>query len=148
VRWRWLTVTTLHAFVAAAILVLASSVGLWAGARLVQAPVSVSQLAEPMAGTLPLIALFTGIAALVFGIAPRLTVAVPVTLAALSYLLDTFGAMLSWPHAVLALSPFHHLARLPGTPMTTTAIVVMTATGVAAAAAGIVAFARRDLRGA
>jgi len=111
-------------------------------------PVSVSQLAEPLAGTLPVIALFTGIAVLAFGIAPRLTVAAPVTLAVLSYLLDTFAAMLHWPHAVLTVSPFHHLARLPGTPMTTAAVLVMTAVGATAAAVGIVAFARRDLRGA
>lgn len=85
---------------------------------------------------------------LVFGIAPRLTVVVPVTLAVLGYLLDTFGTALDWPNAVLALSPFHHLGRLPGAPMTLAAIAVMTAIGAAAATAGIAAFAQRDLRGA
>ena len=147
VRWRWLAVTTGYAFLAAAILVSATTAALWAGTQLVDAPVTTGQVIEPMAGTLPLVVLFTGVAVLVFGIAPRLTVVVPVTLAVLGYLLDTFGTALDWPTAVLTLSPFHHLARLPGHPMTLTAVLVMTAIGVAAAAAGIAAFARRDLRG-
>ena len=148
VRWRWLAVTTGHAFLAAAILVSATTAALWAGTQLVDAPITTWQVIEPMAGTLPLVVLFTGVAVLVFGITPRLTVIVPVTLAVLSYLLDTFGTALDWPTAVLAVSPFHHLARLPGQPMTLTAVLVMTAMGAAAAAAGIAAFARRDLRGA
>ena len=114
VRWRWLAVTAALGFLAAAVLVVASGFALWAGAKLGNAPIAVSQVAEPMAGTLPLVVLFTGIAVLVFGLRPRLTVAVPVTLAVLTYLLNTFGATLDWPQAVLALSPFHHLARLPG----------------------------------
>lgn len=148
VRWRWLTTTAALAFVATVLLVVGSSIGLYAGARLVGADVTAGQVAEPMVGTLPLVALFIGLAVLVFAVAPRLTIGLTVTLAVLGYLLDTFGTMLEWPHAVLALSPFHHLARLPGQPMTMSAAVAMTAMGVAAAAAGIVVFGRRDLQGA
>lgn len=147
VRWRWLSVTTAHAFLAGTLLVLLAGAGLWAGAQLVEAPVSAQQVAEPMAGTLPVVALFTGIAVLAFGVAPRLTVALPVTLAVLGYLLDTFGSMLDWPPSVLGLSPFHHLARLPGQPMTLTAVLVVSGIGAAAATVGVVAFSRRDLRG-
>jgi ABC-2 type transport system permease protein len=71
-----------------------------------------------------------------------------VTLVVLGYLLDTFGTLLEWPAPVLALSPFHHLSRLPGAPMGTGPVLVMTAAGLVAAAVGVVAFARRDLRGA
>jgi ABC-2 type transport system permease protein len=148
VRWRWLTVTALYASLAATVLVAVAATALWAGSQLVDAPVSTFQVIEPMAGTLPLVALFTGIAVLTFGLAPRLTVVVPVTLAVLGYLLDSFGTALHWPLAVLGLSPFHHLARLPGSPMTATAVLMMTTLGIAAAAAGIAVFARRDLRGA
>ena len=123
VRWRWLAVTTGYALLAAAILVAATTAALWAGTQLVDAPVTTWQVIEPMAGTLPLVVLFTGVAVLTFGIAPRLTVAVPVTLAVLGYLLDTFGTALDWPNAVLGISPFHHLARLPGDPMTLTAVL-------------------------
>jgi ABC-2 type transport system permease protein len=148
VRWRWLAVTATYAFLAAVILVAAAGAALWAGTQLVEAPVTTAQVIEPMAGTLPLVALFTGVAVLIFGVAPRLTVVVPVTLAVVGYLLDTFGTTLDWPNAILAFSPFHHLARLPGDPMSLTAALVMTAIGAAAAMAGIGAFAHRDLRGA
>ena len=147
-RRRWLIITTVQALLAAVILVIACGAGLWAGAELVDAQVTVSQVVKPLVGTLPLVTLFVGISVLAFGLAPRLTVAMPVTLAVLAYLLDTFGTMLDWPHAVLVLSPFHHLARLPGAPMGATTAMVMTAVGVAAAAVGVAAFARRDLRGA
>jgi ABC-2 type transport system permease protein len=148
VRWQWLAATAAYAFLAATILVVVSGVGLWAGAQWVDAPVSAGQVAEPMAGTLPLVALFTGVTVLVFGLVPRVTVVLPVTLAVVAYLLETFGSALEWPGVVLGLSPFHHLARLPGAPMTLTAIVVLTAIGLAAAALGVVAFARRDLHSA
>lgn len=85
---------------------------------------------------------------LTFAAAPRLTVALPVSLAVVGYLLDTFGAMLEWPAAVLSLSPFHHLARLPGQPMTATAAVTLCGLGLLAAALGVAVFGRRDLQGA
>jgi ABC-2 type transport system permease protein len=148
VRWRWLAITAAHALLAALLLAAATTAALWAGTRAVDAPVTTWQVIEPLLGTVPLLVLFTGLAVLTFGIAPELTVVVPVTLAVLGYLLDTFGAALAWPDAVLGLSPFHHLARLPGEPMTPAAVAVITAIGLAAAIAGVVAFARRDLRGA
>ena len=147
-RGPWLAVAAAQALVAAVMLVTVSAAALWVGARLAGVRVTVGQVLEPMAGTVPLVALFVGIATLAFGLAPRLTVAVPVTFAVLSYLLDIFGALLGWPDLVLALSPFHHLARLPATPMSMTAVLTLFALGVAAAAGGIVAFTRRDLRGA
>jgi ABC-2 type transport system permease protein len=110
--------------------------------------VTAGQVAEPVAGTVPLVMAFTGLAVLVFAVAPRLTVALPVTVAVLTYLLDTFGAMLHWPDAVLALSPYHHLSRLPSQPMTTSAVRVMAGLGLGLAAAGIAAFCRRDVQGA
>lgn len=148
VRWRWLAVTSGYAFAAALLLMVATTAALWAGAQLVDAPVTTARVVEAMAGTLPVVVLFTGIAVLVYGLAPRLTVGLTVTLAVLGYLLDTFGTLLDWPGVVLGVSPFHHLARLPAQPMTFTSIAVMTATGLVAAAAGIFAFARRDLHGA
>lgn len=148
VRWRWLRSTSLYALLAGAVLIAATTAALWLGTSLVDAPVSTRQVLEPMLGTLPLLALFTGLAVLSFGLVPRATVVVPVTLGALSYLLESFGTALHWPTSVLSLSPFHHLARLPGQPMTLSAVVVMSAVGVGAAAVGIIAFTRRDLANA
>jgi ABC-2 type transport system permease protein len=148
IRWRWLAIITAQAFAAAALLAAASGVSLWAGGQLVDSGVTAAQVAEPMAATLPLLALSTGIATLSFGLVPRLTIALPVTITVLSYLLETFGTMLGWPSSAVGISPFHHLARLPSTPMTTTSILVLTSTGLATAAIGITAFAHRDQHGA
>lgn len=148
VRWRLLTASTALAFAADVVLVVVSGAGLWAGAQLVHVEVSVADVAKPLAGTLPLVILFTGIAVLTFALAPRLTVIIPVTLSVAAYLLDTFGQMLDWPHAIIALSPYHHLMRLPGTPMTTLSVVVMIGLGLAAALVGVVVFSRRDVAGA
>jgi ABC-2 type transport system permease protein len=147
VRWRLLTSTAVLAVGAGALLILISGVGLWAGATLVDAKVTVGQVAEPMAGTLTIVVLFVGIAVLTYGLVPRLTTAVPVTLAVLTFLLETFGQILKWPDVIVGASPFNHLARLPASPLTVTAAVVMTTLGLATAAIGIIAFARRDLKG-
>ena len=146
VRWRWLTVTTVHAFVAATFLVAATGGGLWTGAQLVDAPVTASQVVEPMAGTLPLVALFTGIAVLVFGIAPRLTTAVPVTRAVIGYLLDIRHAaqVAGRCRGAVTLPPPRAPSRLADDDDRGTG----DAAGVIAAGIGIAAFARRDLRGA
>jgi hypothetical protein len=70
------------------------------------------------------------------------------TRAAIRVPLDTFGTVLDWSTAALAVSSLHRLARLPGEAMTLAAVLVTTAIGATVAAAGIALFARRDLRGA
>jgi ABC-2 type transport system permease protein len=147
VRWRWLAVTAVDALVATAILVVATTLGVWAGAKSVGAPVGVAQVIEPFAGTIPVVVLFVGISVLMYGLLPQLTIALPVTLAVLSYVLEMVGSSLKWPGVVVGVSPFHHLARLPSQPMTSTAIAAMVTAGLLAASLGVVAFARRDLRG-
>jgi ABC-2 type transport system permease protein len=147
VRWRWLAVAMVDAFVATTVLVVVATLGVWAGVRWSGAPVGTADIIEPFAGTLAVVALFIGIAVLVYGVLPQLTIAAPVTLAVVAYVLEMIGSSLKWPGAVLGVSPFHHLARLPSQPMTSTAIIVMVATGVLAGVVGVVTFARRDLRG-
>jgi ABC-2 type transport system permease protein len=148
VRRRWLATTAVHALLSAVLLIGVSGLAVWAGAQSVGAPVTAGQVLEPMAGTVPLLVVFVGVAVLAFGAAPRLTTVLPVTLAVATYLLDTLGTALSWPSWTVTLSPFHHLARLPGDPMTAGAALGLTTLGVLLAAAGLVAFDRRDVGGA
>ena len=147
VRWRWLATAAVDAFVATAVLVVVTALGVWAGVRWSGAPVGARQIIEPFAGTLTVVVLFIGIAVFAYGVLPQLTIAGPVTLAVMAYVLEMVGTSLKWPAVVTGASPFHHLARLPGQPMTATAITVMVAAGAIAAAVGVAAFARRDLRG-
>jgi ABC-2 type transport system permease protein len=147
VRWRWLAMTAVDALLATAVLVVVTTLGVWAGVRWSGAPVGVAQIVQPFAGTLTIVVLFIGIAVLMFGAMPQLTIVAPVTLAVLGYILEMIGSSLRWPAAVVGVSPFHHLARPPSQPMTATAIVVMVGAGLLAAAVGVAAFTRRDLRG-
>lgn len=147
VRWRWLALGATSAGFAATILVATTTAALWAGTRWAGAPVTAGQVVEPMAGILTLVVLFAGIAVLGFGLAPRLTVTAPVTLAVLGYLLEAFGTSLDWPGPLVGVSPFHHLAHLPAAPMTPGAAAALCGIGASAAALGVLAFTRRDLRG-
>lgn len=148
VRWRWLAATTADLLLAAAVLVAGAGAGLWAGASLADAPVSAGDIAEVMAGTVPVVACFTGIAIAAFGLVPRLATILPVVLAVSAYALNAFGTSLDWPSLVLGISPFHHLAQLPASPMTWQSVAVLIGVGAAAAATGIAVFTRRDLRSA
>jgi ABC-2 type transport system permease protein len=95
----------------------------------------------------PVIVLVGGLAVLAFGVAPRLTLAVPVTVAVVGYLLTLVGPALKWPEWVLDLSPFTHLALVPAEPWAATSGIVMTGLGVVAATVGLVGFRRRDIVG-
>jgi Putative exporter of polyketide antibiotics len=59
---------------------------------------------------LPVVLLVGGLAVLTFGLLPRLTVAVPVTVTVVGYLVTLLGPALLWPDWVLNVSPFTHLA--------------------------------------
>lgn len=95
----------------------------------------------------PVVLLAGGLSVLAFGVAPRLTVAVPVTVTVVGYVLTLVGPALKWPQWVLDLSPFTHLALVPAEPWAATSGTVMAGLGLLAAAAGLVAFRRRDIVG-
>jgi ABC-2 type transport system permease protein len=105
------------------------------------------QATSAVLNTVPVVVLAGGMAVLALGLAPRLTVAVPVTVTVVGYILTLVGPALSWPQWVLNLSPFTHLALVPADPWAATSGTAMTALGVLAAAGGLVAFRRRDLVG-
>jgi ABC-2 type transport system permease protein len=94
------------------------------------------------------VVLFAGVAFLVLGAAPRLTVGLTIGLAALTYVVQLVGPMLEWPSYLVGLSPFHHLAPVPAEPYALVAGLVMAGLGVLATLLGMAAFERRDLAGA
>lgn len=145
-RARWLGVQAALALAATVIVVLSAGAGIWAGAALGDAAVSAAQAFRPVLWTVPLVVLFGGVAVLAFGVVPRLTVALPVGLALLAYLLDLLGPVLDLPPSVLDLSPFAWLP-LPGEQPSLAAALVLVALGGVATAVGAAAFVRRDLTG-
>jgi len=91
---------------------------------------------------------FAGLSVLVFGVAPRLTVAVGASAAIVAYVVEVVGPVLDWPGWLVGLSPFHHLEAVPVDPFGLHAAIVMVTIGIVLTATGIVAFERRDLVGA
>jgi ABC-2 type transport system permease protein len=92
----------------------------------------------------PAVLLVAGLAALLFGLAPR---AIGLTWALLGYALvvGLFGPLMDLPGWAVSLSPFEHVGRLPLTTVRATPLALLTLLAAAAAAAGLAGFRRRDL---
>lgn len=144
-RRRWLGGHVLGTAGAVAVLAIVAAGATWLGAVAAGAEVSAGDAFAGVFNALPAVAVFAGLTVLVFGVAPRLTVAVGASVPLVAYVLEVVGPLLEWPDAVVGLSPFHHLEEVPVDPFGVTAAVVMTAIGVVLAVAGVVAFERRDL---
>jgi ABC-2 type transport system permease protein len=145
-RLRWLGGHLLLTGVGAVLLTVVTGVAIWAGARIAGS----DELGLPDAlgasvNTLSVVALVTGLTVGMYGLAPRLTVSVPLTVAVSTFVLYLLGPALKWPDWALNLSPFTHLAMVPQQTWAGTAAVVMCGIGVTLAAAGAIAFRRRDL---
>jgi ABC-2 type transport system permease protein len=84
------------------------------------------------------------IAVLLFGGMPRIAMAAWGVLGAF-LLLGQLGPVLKLSQAVMDLSPFTHVPKLPGGDFSGTPVVALTAVAVAISAAGLVGFRRRDI---
>ncbi|MEI8081560.1 MAG: hypothetical protein WCI74_06905, partial [Actinomycetes bacterium] len=147
-RWRWLGGHVLCLIAAVVLLSATAGVAMWLSGRAAGAQVSAAQFFAAAFNALPMVMVFAGLSVLVFGVAPRLTVAVGASAAVVAYVLQMVGPALKWPEWTLGISPFHHLAAVPVDPFGWTAAIVMVVVGAVLAVVGIVAFGRRDLVGA
>ncbi|WP_443046573.1 ABC transporter permease [Streptomyces sp. NBC_00247] len=96
---------------------------------------------------LPAIWLLGGVAVLLYGAAPRIAAAGSWGAAGLCLVLGWIGPAAGLPQAVLDVSPFAHLPKLPGEGLRGWALSGLTAGAAALVAAGLTALRRRDLRG-
>jgi ABC-2 type transport system permease protein len=147
-RRRWLAGHVLGLGAAVVLLAAVAAGATCAGAAIGGADVTAGDAFAAVFNAFPAITVFAGLTVLVFGVAPRLTVALGATVPLAAYVLEVVGPLMEWPEAVVGLSPFHHLEEVPVDTFGLTAAIVMTAVGVALAAVGIGAFERRDLVGA
>jgi ABC-2 type transport system permease protein len=143
-RPRWLASHLVIALVGSVLMMLAAGVaaGLSYGAQ-----TDLGQFWRLVGGALvqlPAAWLLTGITVAVFGLLPRYVIAGWAALAAF-VLIGQFGPVLGLGQAVLDISPFTHIPRLPGTAFTATPLVWLTGLAVATLAVGFVSFRRRDL---
>jgi ABC-2 type transport system permease protein len=147
-RSRWLGWHVVLTLVAATLLTLGCGLATWAGAAFDDAGVSIGDALGAALNTMPAVVFVIGLAVLVFGLVPRLTVPLSTVAALAAYLVELMGPALDWPRWVQDLSPYHHLALVPAESVAWPAVWLLTSLGVLAALAGIVGFSRRDLAGA
>jgi polyether ionophore transport system permease protein len=92
---------------------------------------------------LPAIWLLAGIAAVLYGLAPRILSAAWAILA-ICFVIGFLGEVLKLPRWIIELSPFQHTPQLPAASLTLAPLTIL-AIAAALNATGIAAFRRRDL---
>jgi polyether ionophore transport system permease protein len=93
---------------------------------------------------LPAVWVLAGLAALLIGLFPRFAAAAWGLLGAF-LLLSLVGTALRWNDVVLGISPFQHLARLPGGTFSVAPVVWLVAIALVAGIGGLTALRRRDM---
>jgi ABC-2 type transport system permease protein len=93
---------------------------------------------------LPAVWVLAGLAAALIGFAPRFAAAAWGLLGAF-LLLSLVGSALQWNEAVLGISPFQHLPRLPGGTFSVTPVAWLVSIAVVAGIGGLAALRRRDM---
>ena len=86
-----------------------------------------------------------GIAVALFGLVPRAAVAGAWTALGVAALITVVGPAIRLPQGVLDVSPFAHIPKLPGAPVTLAPLVWLAGVAAVLAVAGLAAFRRRDL---
>jgi ABC-2 type transport system permease protein len=144
-RTGWLTGRLLLGAVAAALICVLTGLLTWAGAAAGGTSVRAGQMLEAGLNCLPAALLFLGVAALAYAVAPRASAAIGYGFLVLTFLWQAVGALVGAPGWLVGLTPFAHIGLVPAQPFQAAAAVVMIGIGVAAAAAGLTVFRRRDL---
>ncbi|WP_129785652.1 ABC transporter permease [Promicromonospora panici] len=97
-----------------------------------------------MIARVPELLLLVGVAALLYGLAPRWQ-GLAWALLAFGMVTRFFGEALAWPDAVMTLSLFQHIPRMPVEPFDAVPVLVLTVLAAGVATAGVVAFRSRDV---
>ncbi|WP_030561435.1 ABC transporter permease [Streptomyces aureocirculatus] len=138
-RLRWAAGHLVVAFAGAALIMLLAACGLAAGYGH-----DAGQIVGACLVQLSAIWLIGSLAVLLYGISPRLA---PLAwgAAGLALLIGWIGPALDVPQALMNLSPFSHLPKLPGHDVTWQPVLLLTALAAVCTAAGLAGLRRRDL---
>jgi ABC-2 type transport system permease protein len=120
----------------------------WLGAASGGAELSLATLLAAGINVVPVGIFVLGIGTLAHGLAPRFATAAAYGIVAWSFLVEIIGASIDASRWLLDLSILHHIARAPAAEVRWDSAAILTLLGIAAAATGALAFARRDLKGA
>ncbi|MFI5872306.1 ABC transporter permease [Streptomyces sp. NPDC051445] len=138
-RPRWAAGHLLIAFGGATLIMLLAGLGFAAGYGKDVLPIVGACLVQ-----LPAIWLVGGLAVLLYGTVPRLAPAAWGVAGAI-LLIGWIGPALDAPQAVLDLSPFGHLPKLPGGAMRWDPVLLLTGAAAALVAGGLAGLRRRDM---
>ncbi|MFE6521138.1 ABC transporter permease [Streptomyces sp. NPDC057794] len=138
-RLRWAAGHLAVAFGGAALIMLLAGVGFALGYGKETGAVLAACLVQ-----LPAVWVVGGVAVLLHGLLPRAATAAWAVAGAV-LLIGWVGPALDVPQAVLDVSPFGHLPKLPGGEMAWGPVIVLTALAVVLVAAGLAGLRRRDL---
>jgi ABC-2 type transport system permease protein len=86
-----------------------------------------------------------GVAVVLFGLAPRASVAGAWTVVGVLVLIALFGQVLQLSQPILDVSPFTHVPRLPGAAVTAGPLLWLSLAVLALVATGLAALRRRDI---
>ncbi|MFE2939187.1 ABC transporter permease [Streptomyces sp. NPDC059255] len=139
-RLRWAAGHLLIAFGGAVLIMLLGGVGLFLGYGHDLPGILGASLVQ-----LPAIWLLGAVAVLLYGVVPRAAVAAWAA-SGLALALGWLGPALGLSQAVMNLSPFGHLTKLPGAEMAWPPVLVLTGLSVALVAAGLAGLRRRDVQ--
>jgi ABC-2 type transport system permease protein len=144
-RWRWL-LGRLGA--AAAMLVLGGlciGVVAWAGAATQHSGVGLGDLVQAGLNVVPAALFVLGVGTLVYGLRPRVAAAAAYGVIGWSFLVEIVGSAMKANRWLLDTSLLTHISPAPAADPDWTAAAWLVVLGLLAAAAGTVAFGRRDL---
>lgn len=145
-RLRWAVSHLVFAFAGSALMVAVSGVllGLSNGLRAGDIGGSLGDMVGASLAQLPALWVIVALAVTLFGLAPKFATA-GWAIAGLAMLLTLFGPVLNLPSALLDVSPFSHIPKLPAAEFTATPLIWLMGVAVVALAAGLTGWRRRDV---
>jgi ABC-2 type transport system permease protein len=142
-RLRWLGSHLVQSLAGSALLVVLAGVAIGATASMT-AGLSLTRVLLGAIVQLPAVWVLAGLACLLVGLLPRATVVAWVAAGACLGLWF-FGSLLGLSDAVLRLSPFQHVPQVPGSAVTATPLIVLSAIALLLTLAGLLGIRHRDL---
>jgi ABC-2 type transport system permease protein len=146
-RMRWATSHLVFAFLGPALVMAVTGVtaGLFYGLSTGDVGREVPRVLAGALVQLPAIWVLTAITVALFGLLPRMAPAIGWGALSLCVVLGQIGAALQLNQALLDVSPFTHIPRVPGGNVAFAPLMVLTVLAVALTAVGLFGFRRRDI---
>ena len=146
-RVAWLASHLVVATTGVIVVLAMAGLGTGVGAAIVTGDVAhVWELTAAHLNQVPAVLVVLGLAALLFGLAPKL-IGVSWVTVGYALLVGTFGALMDVPDAAFDLSAFEHAAAMPVEGFAPLPVVVLTVIALLTAGLGLAGFRRRDLHG-